>query len=233
MPRRSPPKSSNGVVRPRPVGSSSHARGTAHSGASTARPGRGEPVREDLVDDRREVPGGSPGARGEREVVGVGNLVRRPPECVHPRIAGLAAGEQEAIAGDRIRQRHLRAPPRLVGSLLVADGLGAARLAVALVAEEHTVGRCVVRDAQAHDGGPAELVGPLEDVELRAVVMRLGSARSRAQSPPWSSSLDGAGGQAADDPALQEQEERATGSAASSAPAVNGPQVLSYWFEIS
>ena len=76
---RSPPNHSNGVSGPRPVGRSSHSRGTAHSGGVDVEPGRCEAVREDLVDDGLEVPVRAARVRRGDEVVRVGNV-----ECCNP-----------------------------------------------------------------------------------------------------------------------------------------------------
>ena len=58
------------------------------------------------------------------------------------------------------------------------DRLDTARLAVALVAQEDAVGARRARQAQAHDGVAAELVGPLEHVQVGAVVVRLVEQRA-------------------------------------------------------
>ena len=147
-----------GVSGPRPVGSSSQPRGIAHSGGVTLTAGRCEPVREDLVDDRLEVPVGP--ARAQR----TGRSRPRPgrrtdctPDAVQPRVADVAAGQQPAIRRGRVPDRERRAPPDVgvrLTSISRASDLG---LAVAHVAQRDLVRRRSRRDAEEHGDVVAEL----------------------------------------------------------------------------
>src|SRR3954468_15213858 len=86
MPGRSPPYHSREVFLPRPSGSWSHGRGTAHSGGWYWRrvlgAARGEPVGVDLIDDRGRMPCGSSRIEQEREIVAARDLRARDPAPV-------------------------------------------------------------------------------------------------------------------------------------------------------
>ena len=158
---------------PRPVGSASHGRAIAHGGASTS---RCEVAKRSgkiwyATDSTCQAGAGAPVDDGE--VVGVRHLVLGQAECVHPGVADVAAGQQEPVAGDRVPHRERRPPPHVGVRLLVDDRLDAAWLAVALVAAEDAVGASRARHAQPHDRFVAELLGPLHEVQLGAVVVRL------------------------------------------------------------
>ena len=152
----------------RPSRAGSPTTGSRRRGARS-RTGRGRSGRRPTADASRR-----PRAGGDDEVVGVRDLVRRAAERVHPGIAGVAARQEPAVARDRVPDRERRAPPDVGLGLLVDRRLDAARLAVALVPEKHPVRRRAVRDAQPDDRLVAELLRMLEDVLVRAVVMRLG-----------------------------------------------------------
>jgi hypothetical protein len=114
------------------------------------------------------------GLRADRdhEVVCVGHLVRGQAEGVDPGVPRLAAREQEAVPRDGVPDRERRPPPGVAVSLPVDGRLDAARLAVALVPQQHTFGGVSGGDAQAHHRLASELLRPLDDVQLRAVVVR-------------------------------------------------------------
>src|SRR5262249_25463681 len=131
---------------------------------------RGEAVREDLVDDRALVPRRRARVECEPEVVAARDLAANDSEPVQPGVSTRAAGEEPAIADDRVLDRQLCAPPTLALADLVDDGGHGLRLAVADEAEQHLI-RCAVGDADSDGRSAAELVGPLRDVQIRAVVM--------------------------------------------------------------
>ena len=81
----------------------------------------GEPVREDLVDDRVARPVRRRPVRAEPEVEGVRRVVLDDPDGAHPALAA-AAVEQEAVVGDRVVHRQRGLPPH---GVLVAGGHGA------------------------------------------------------------------------------------------------------------
>ena len=142
--------------RPRPVGSASHARGDRPVGAARrrarwSRSGRGR-------SRRRPSSRCQSGPAGRRRVMDEVVGVRRPrarsaPSAVHPRVAGVAAREQPAVARRPGSRPGTSARHHVVGlRLLVDDRLDVARLAVAHVAEHDAVGRRRARHAQADDG---------------------------------------------------------------------------------
>src|SRR5438270_6739571 len=138
--------------------------------------GRREPVREDLVHDRACMPRRSARIEGEHEVVGAGDLVRMHAEAVHPAVAGEAAVDEPAVANRCVRDGQVGPPPRPAAGILVHDRLRGVRLAVGDVAQPDLLRRAV-RRAQSYRGGPAHPIRPVDDVQLRAVVMRLGQSR--------------------------------------------------------
>src|SRR5207302_2809158 len=75
-----------------------------------------------------------------------------------------------------VRDGELSAPPRLAASVLVYRRLGGARLAVRDITEPYLLRRAA-RRAQSQRRRPACLVRPVDDVQLRAVVMRLRQRR--------------------------------------------------------
>src|SRR3954447_25146825 len=155
----------------------------------------------------------------EAEVLGVGNLVLVLADRIDPP----PAVDQPAIVRDGVEGGELGAPPYVGLRLLVDDRLGAPWLAVALVAEEDALGARRTRESQPHDRLPAELVGPLDDVFVGAVVVR-----------PVEQPLDVHGGErhpltdpAVRPPTIQRCRKRnriVTGIIAISEPAANGPQ---------
>src|SRR5581483_11950826 len=187
-------------------------------------PARGEAVREDLVHDRARMPVGPPRARRGDEVVRVRDVVADPPPAVHPREARLAAPEQPAVADRRAGRRERRSPPGLAAGLRVDDRLDRARLAVVHGAQDHAVGGAA-RRAQPDDAALARVV----ELELRPVVVRL------AEQVPHAADVGNR--HPLTDPAVSPltiqrwstKKSAATGTAAISVPAVNGPQVWSYW----
>jgi hypothetical protein len=98
--------------------------------------------------------------------------VPRDAHAVRPRVTGVAAREQEAVVRERVRDRELGAPPDVRVGLFVDERLGTARLAVALVAHDDAVGGLGLRHAQPDDGRVAHLRGPLQHVQVGAVVVR-------------------------------------------------------------
>ena len=113
------------------------------------------------------MPRGPAGVEREDEVVGVGDVVRDDAEPVQPRVADLAAGEQPAVARHGLPRRKASRPP--AGAVRLR--LRCARLPVLDPADGN--GLDVLRHADAHDRFTARLVGALEHVEIRAVVVRL------------------------------------------------------------
>ncbi len=134
-------------------------------------PAGSEPVGEDLVDDRAEVPVGAAGVEGHDEVVRVRDVVVDDAKAVQPRVAELAAREEPAITDGRVADREARNPP----ALAVALRLDRARFAVLRVPERDRIH--FARRAHAHDRLAAQLVWPLEDVDVGAVVVRLAEER--------------------------------------------------------
>ena len=113
----------------------------------------------------------SPGR--DDEVAGVGQVVAGNPSAVHPRITAAAAREQPAVAGRRAPYWEARPPPGLGFRLHVNLGRREARLPVLPVADEGRVAAAEARHAQPYGGALAGGVGMLDDVDSRAVVVRL------------------------------------------------------------
>ena len=164
--------------------------------------------------------------RARAEVVGAGDLGAREATPVQPCVAGVAARKQPAVRDRQVLHGQIRAPPGLVAGLLVDDRGHRSRLAVVREAEQHLVGGAV-RDAHAKNCLASELVRPLGDVELGAVMVRLrkcGAAhrfrRGHPFTAPWVS------------PPIShfcsDMKSAAAGIAASSVPAANGPQRWPY-----
>ncbi len=189
-------------------------------------PGAREAVGEDLIDDAVAVPGRPVVAKGADEVVGVRDVVADDGLAGHPRVAERTAGDEPPVRHRRVEGRERRAPPRLALRLLVDGGDGNARLAVADVANGDGVrGRCA-RHAEADRDGVAELLRRLDDVRLRAVVVRE-RERSAGHHPftaPW-----------VRPPTIQRwrtMKISTTGSAARTTPAQNGPHSWPNWSEM-
>ena len=140
-------------------------------------------------------------------------------EAVQPRVTDIAAEQEPPVANCRIRDRKLRDPPAVAVGLRIDD----ARLAVLDVAKLDVIDAL---RARAHDRVVAQLAGPLEDVELRAVVMRLVEDRRSLfdQAHPLTA------------PPVRPEtmyfcsftNSRIAGTAASKTPAENGPQSSLY-----
>ena len=112
---RSPPNHSKGVSGPRPVGSSSHSRGIAHSGGVDIEPGRREAIREHLVDDGVEMPVRADVTGRDDEVVGVGNVERLHADAVEPCVAEVLAGRGASGTASWGSRHGKRRPPPDVG----------------------------------------------------------------------------------------------------------------------
>src|SRR5205085_12085004 len=144
-----------------------------------------------------------------------------------PAIARVAPGKQPAIAGRRVDDRKGCAPPRLGLVLRVDERFDGARLAVACVAQQHSVGRA---SGHAHADGRlvAELVRAVDDVQLGAVVVRaerdLAHLVLRRDAHPLTEP-------AVSPPTIhfcRNRNRAVTGIIAINAPAVNGPHAWPY-----
>src|SRR4051794_13864490 len=104
----------------------------------------------------------------EAEVLGVGDLVLVLADRIDPP----PAVDQPAIVRDGVEGGELGAPPYVGLRPLVADRLAARWLAAALVGGEAAPGARRTGESQPPARPPAELVGPLDDVFVRTVVVR-------------------------------------------------------------
>src|SRR5581483_6641084 len=180
----------------------------------------------DLVHDRLAVPR-RPGARGDDEVVGSRHLARDGAEAVHRPVAAAAACEEPAVAGRRVGRLEADAPPGLAVARLVDRGPDDAGVAVAEIAQRDLVGR-TGRRSQPQRRRPAELVRALEDVQLGAVVVGPVEVDRHLELLCRRHPLTEPAVRPLTIQRCRNMKRIDTGSAASSAPAVNGPQVLSY-----
>ena len=177
MPRRSPPNHSAEVVGARPSGQLVPRPRDGPARRLDVEAAGGEAVGEDLVHDRAEVPVGAAGVDRDEEVVRVRDVALDEPGAVRPGVAQLAAGEQEAVAHLRIAHGNRGSPPRVGLRLLVDLRPHADRIAVDDAAERDGIDGSASRDAQPDDRLVADLGRPLDEVEVGAVVVRLGEQR--------------------------------------------------------
>ena len=131
---------------------------------------RREAVGEDLVHDRAEVPVRAAGVEREDEVVGVGRVVGHGSGAVEPHVVA-AVPDKPAVAHRWCTDRERGPPPGLGIRLGVDLGRDPARLAVLYLADCDRRCAQLARHAHAHGRRATWLVGTLEDVELRAVVV--------------------------------------------------------------
>ncbi len=171
-PWRSPPNHSSCVSGPRPMGNSSQPRAHCPVGRVHVEPGRGEAVREDLVDDRLQVPLRAARIRGRDEVVGVGDVEALDPRAVQPRVAEVAAGEKPAIRRGGIPHREARPPPDVGLRLPIDLRHDNPRLAVTDVANGNVLDGGRTGNPQEHRRLVAERGRRLGHVQLRPVVVR-------------------------------------------------------------
>ena len=165
----------------------------------------GEPVGEDLVDDRRRGPRRAAARRLEsRKSPASVTSWAWTPVPLQPPVAPRAAAEQEPVAGQRVAHRDVEAPPGLGRRLPVDVARQQVRLGVRGGPGPRPGAR---RRPAARAGTPARSRRARARRWRRAARRRRGAAGRAGTRASWSA-LDRAGGQAADDVALQELEQR-------------------------
>ncbi len=141
-----------------------------------ARVGRrraGEPVGEDLVQDRVVEPGRRGIVGDEGEVLAVEGVDVAEAALVQDLDPAVRAHEVEAVAVARIRDPDDGAPPLPPVRSAVADGVDPGRLVVGVRADDDTLDRTVpARHAEPHDDVITEARRRVRDVQRRAVVVR-------------------------------------------------------------
>ena len=161
------------------------------------------------------MPDGALVADGGDEVVGIGHVVVDEALAGHPAVADRAAGDEPPVRHRGVQGREGRPPPRLAVPLLVDLADGDARLAVRDVPDGHRIHCRLAWHAEPHRRRVAELLRPVDDVRLGAVVVREREEACHPLTDPCVRPLT-----------IQRwrtMKISTTGNAASTTPAQNGP----------